>query len=110
MWWFFYDPKKGQLQLSLEVGPIADPAVRHRLLNGIKDAGFSFWEKGAFRDEALYTRILSATKKLRTGDDGEPDEEPAHVWELADELWRKGWGEGSKIVGVLRDFAWPESA
>lgn len=102
MWWFYYRKNDGKLQLTLEVGPIQDPVVRQKLLREAKGAGFSFWEKGAFREEAKYTRILTEVKKLRLNDEGEPDDEPAYIQEVAGELWKKTWQEGSKILNVLK--------
>ncbi len=102
MWWFHYHKKSGKLQLVMEVGPVADPALRKDLLTAMKEVGFSFWEKGAFRDTAKFTRVISMIHKLRLTDDGEPDDSPEYIMKIAEELWVKGWAEGKKVVEVLK--------
>jgi hypothetical protein len=102
MWWFFYYKDRGKIQLSMEVGPIADPDYRIRLLGKIKEAGFTF-SKSAFRKEAKFTRIISLFQTLQKDDQGEANDEPEHVAKVAGELWKKGWAEGKKIVDVLKN-------
>jgi len=102
IWWFYYRKNVGKLQLTLEIGPIPDPALRKRVLKSVKDEGFNFWEKGAFRDEAKYTRILTEVKKLRLTAEGDPDDDPDYIRGIADELWTKAWSNGSKIINALK--------
>lgn len=104
--WYAYAKKRGKLRLTLEVGPVSKPALRIRLLKAIKKASFSFQEKSAFRETAKYTRILSMSQKLRTNEDGEVDDNPEYIKEVATSLWKKFWDEGGKITGVLKDFDW----
>jgi hypothetical protein len=106
MWWFFFGKGGEKLRISLEVGPIADTSVRQRLLTRIKEAGFSFRES-ALREETRFTRVLSEVKRLRTREDGEVDEDPGYIQEVTEDLWKKAWLEGAKIVDVLRKFDWP---
>jgi len=101
MWWFYYRKDQGKLQLSMEVGPIADPDYRIRLLGKIKEAGFSF-SKSAIRKEAKFTRIISLVHTLQRDDQGEVNDDPEHVAKIAGELWEKAWKEGKKIVDVLK--------
>lgn len=101
MWWFYFRRNDGKLQLTLEVGPIADTKFRQSLLKEIKKAGFSFWEKGAFREESKYTRILTEVKKLRPKDD-EVDDDPEYVQEVATDLWKSASAEGERIVDALK--------
>lgn len=102
MWWFYYHKNRGKLQLCMEVGPIADSKFRLRLLKRIEKAGFTFWKKGAFREEAKYTRILSVMYKLQSNDQEETDNDPEVIAKAAAELWAKGWAEGKKILEVLK--------
>jgi hypothetical protein len=102
MWWFYYHKHRGKLQLCMEVGPIADSKFRLRLLKRIEKAGFTFWKKGAFREEAKYTRILSVMYKLQSNDQEETDNDPEVIAKAAAELWAKGWAEGKKILEVLK--------
>ena len=105
-WWFHYRKRVGKLQVTMEVGPIDDPDLRIRLLHALKEAGFSFWEKGAFRKESKYTRILTKLQKLKTTDEGDPDDDPAYVRGIAELLWKKAWQDGEKIVDVFEKFDW----
>ena len=102
-WWFYHNKDRGILKLCMEVGPIADPEYRIRLLRRIEEAEFSFWKKGAFRKEAKYTRILNVTSKLPSKDQGEVDDTPEIVGKIARDLWARGWAEGKKIVEVLKE-------
>jgi len=102
MWWFHYYKDKGKLQLSMEVGPIAAPDYRLRLLKKIEEAGFKF-SKYAFREKARFSRIVSLVHTLQKGEQGEPNDDPEHVSKVAGELWGKAWGEGKKIVEVLKN-------
>jgi hypothetical protein len=101
MWWFYYRKDQGKLQLSMEVGPIADPDYRIRLLGKTKDAGFTF-SKGAIRKEAKFTRILSFVHTLNKDDQGESHDDPEYLSKVAGDLWKKGWEEGKRIVDVLK--------
>ena len=103
--WFFYMKKSGKLQAVLEVGPVSDGALRKRLLRSIQAAGFPV-KKSAFKDGAMYTRIASEIQKLRTDADGEPDEDPEYIKQVARKLWASMWKEGAKITDVLKDFDW----
>jgi hypothetical protein len=102
MWWFYYHKNRGKLQLCMEVGPIADSKYRLRLLKRIEKAGFSFWKKGAFREESKYTRILSVMYNLQSNDQEDTDNDPEVIAKVAAELWAKGWADGKKIVEVLK--------
>lgn len=106
MCWYAYHKKPGKLQAVMEVGPVADGELRKRLLTAIKDAGFPISEKRAFAEGAKFTRIVSEIRKLRATDDGEPDDDPEYIKKMAESLWEKLWGEGSKITEVLRTFDW----
>ncbi len=106
LWWFHYKKKTGKLQLTMEVGPIEDSDLRIRLLKALKEADFSFWEKGAFRREAKYTRILTKGQALRKTEDGDHDDAPDYVRGVAESLWKKAWHEGEKVVNVLSKFDW----
>ncbi len=106
MCWYQYGKRSGRLRLTLEVGPVSEPTLRIRLLKAIKKAGFSFGEKSAFKAGPKYTRILSMSHKLRTNEDGDVDDNPEYVKEIAKSLWKKFWDEGGKITGVLKDFDW----
>jgi len=56
----------------------------------------------AFREKAIFTRIDSLVHTLEKGDQGEPNDDPEHIAKVAGDLWAKGWGEGKKIVEVLK--------
>lgn len=103
--WFIYLKRFGGLKIVMEVGPIADGALRKRLLISIQRAGFSF-SKSAFKDGAKYTRIARQIQKLRTDADGEPDEDPDYIKQVARKLWTAMWKEGAKITDVLKRFDW----
>jgi len=45
---------------------------------------------------------VSLVHTLEKGDQGEPNDDPEHIAKLAGDLWTKGWGEGKKIVEVLK--------
>jgi len=104
--WFHYVKRKRQLCLGIEVGPIQNSELRIRLLHAIKDGGFSFGEKAAFREEAKYTRILSQRRKLKQTDGGTVDDDPDYVQEVAASMWKKHWQDGKKIIEILRRFDW----
>ncbi|MCH8149724.1 MAG: PD-(D/E)XK nuclease family protein [Planctomycetes bacterium] len=104
--WFYHLKKSGKLQVVMEVGPVSDGALRKRLLRSIQAAGFSFSEKSAFKDDAMYTRITSEIQKLRTDADGEPEEDPDYIKQVVRKLWATMWKEGAKIVDVLKRFDW----
>ena len=106
VWWYHHAKKRRKLVLCMEVGPLDDPDVRLRLLRELKKAGFSFQEKGAFRPEAKYTRILSKRQQLRTDEEGESDESEQYLREVATSLWKKAWNEGENVVDVLKRFKW----
>ncbi len=105
VWWFGYWKKPGKLGLVLEVGPIADGPTRTRLLKAIKQKDFAV-PKHAFKEGAKFTRILSKWQKLRSNEDGEPDDDPDYVKSVAKSLWTNLWPEGAKITEVLKDFDW----
>lgn len=106
--WFFFGKKTGKLHAVMEVGPVSDGSVRRRLLEAVKNAGFSFSEKAAFKEGAKFTRIVSKIQRLRTNEDGEPDDDPEYIQDVTGSLWEKMWGEGQKIMQVLKDFDWKE--
>jgi len=106
MCWFYHHQKRNKLQFCLEVGPLQDGQLRMRLLHALKDAGFTFWEKGAFRVEAKYTRVLSRFQNLRLRDDGEVDDSEDYVTDVAAGLLKKAWAEGGHVVDVLKAFDW----
>lgn len=101
MWWFYYYKYRGKIQLSMEVGPIADPEYRLRLSGKIREAGFSF-SNYAIKKQAKFTRIVSLVHTLPKGDQGEPEDDPEHVAKVAGDMWEKAWADGKKIVEVLR--------
>ncbi len=105
-WWFYYHKKNAKLQVCMEVGPVADPELRSRLLKKLREVGLTFWD-GAFREEAKYTRVVSESKKLRQNEDGDIDDSEEHVQRVAASLWKKGWEEGKVVVDALRHFDWP---
>jgi len=105
MWWYYFGKNISNLKLVMEVGPIADPDYRIRLLKNIKKAGFVFREKKAFGGAAKYTRILRLSQKLRAkegGEEGDIDDSPAYITSVAQDLWKKGWADGKKIVEILK--------
>ncbi len=104
--WVYYHTKQGTLRVAMEVGPLEDADLRMRLLKSIKKAGFTFWEKEAFKKGAKHTRILSIPQKLKTDAEGEPIDDPDHITDVTKSLWKKLWAEGEKIVGVLEAFDW----
>ncbi|MEE9293848.1 MAG: PD-(D/E)XK nuclease family protein [Phycisphaerae bacterium] len=109
MWWFVFWKKEGKLGLVLEVGPIENEATRRRLLNAIKKSGPNVFTvpKNAFKEGAKYTRILSKYQKLRSNEDGEPDDDPEYVKSVAKSLWTDLWAKGAKkITDVLKNFDW----
>jgi len=109
MCWFHYRKKVGKLQLSMEVGPLEDHDLRAKLLTSIKEAGFKVPDAAIDPSEKRkFTRILTEVKRLKRNEQGEPDDSPEYVKEVAEALWEKAWGEGKKIVGVLESFDWGE--
>jgi|GEM_PF-637007 len=104
--WFIYLKKAGKLQAVMEVGPMEDNGLRVRLLKAVKQAGFKFKEKPAFKEGGKFTRIISKIKKLRTNEDGEPDDDPDYIKTVTESLWKELWDEGSKITEVLSGFDW----
>jgi len=106
--WFYYGKRTGKLQVVLEVGPISDTPTRIRLLKAIKQADLPFWEKQAFKEAARFTRIISKFQRLRTDEDGAPDDDPDYIKQVTESLWKKLWdeGRGSRITDVLRNFDW----
>ena len=90
----------------MEVGPIADGRMRVRFLQAAKKAGFSFYEKDAFKETAKFTRIVSKIKKLRFTEEGQLDDSPDYIKKTTEGLWRVVLNEGQKIVEVVRDFDW----
>ena len=104
--WFAYRKRSAKLQAIMEVGPVSDTPTRARLLRAVKAAGFSFREKQAFKQGAKYTRIVSKFHKLRTDEDGAPDDDPDYIKQVTESLWKKLWDEGSRITDVLKDFDW----
>ncbi len=104
--WFYHYRKQGKLQATMEVGPLEDSALRIRLLTSIKEAGFSFREKGAFKEGAKYTRILTVLQELRTGAEGGGIDAPDDIANVTKSLWKKLWAKGEKIVGVLEALDW----
>ncbi|HUU83032.1 MAG TPA: PD-(D/E)XK nuclease family protein [Phycisphaerae bacterium] len=105
MCWCQHLEKHGRLYAVIEVGPIADGDLRRRLLTSIKDAGFSI-KKHSFAPGAKFTRIASATRRLRVNEDDEPDHDPEYIKQETKSLWEKLWTEGSKITKVLKNFDW----
>ena len=77
--WFMYMPKHGKFQCAIEVGPIANPKIRIKLMELLMDAGFNFYVKGAMKDGAKYTRIVSNIKKLKIDEDSELDNTPESI-------------------------------
>ncbi len=105
VWWYHYGAKRGRIQLTMEVGPLDDSALRNRLLEALQQGGFSFWE-GAFEEGRKYTRILSETKKLKVNEEGEPEDDEEYIKQVVDGLWKKAWEKGNAVVGVLEAFNW----
>ncbi len=104
--WFQYDKRSEKLHIAMEVGPIEDSALRIRLMHAIKDGDFSFWEVGAFRRQAKYTRILSERRKLRQTEDGTADDDAEYVKGMAASMWKKMWQDGERIIAILKEFNW----
>ncbi len=105
VWWFQYQKKRGKIQLTMEMGPVENSALRIRLLKKIQDAGFKIGDK-AFREEALFTRISTLTRKLSTNEEGEIDDTDEYLHGLVKSMWEKSWGENSGIVDVFKNFKW----
>ena len=105
VWWFHYQKKKGKMQLTMEVGQVADSKLRIRLLKHIQKAGFKIGDK-AFREESKFTRIYTYTKKMTVNEDGEVDDSDEYVSGLIEAMWKKSWGDTSNIVNALKSFKW----
>ncbi len=103
IWWFALTRNKTKLQVSLEVGPIADADLRVQLLTAIESAGLSF-SKGAFDPGRKYTRVLTMTKPLRKNSDGEVDDDIDSVREVARAVWAKASGTCDLIAPILDRF------
>ena len=104
--WFLIMSKRGKFQCVIEVGPIADPKLRLQFMETLSDAGFEFWKKGAMKEGAKYTRIVSKIHKLKKDEDDEFDDSPEYIKGLTGSLWSKVWEDGSKIISVLKNFKW----
>ena len=75
-------------------------------MKSLKKEGFSFKEKGAFSEDAKYTRIVSVIKQLKLDDEGQPDDSPEYIAEQTKDIWKKVWDKGEKIIPVLQSFKW----
>ena len=89
----------------LEVGPLADSEQRKSLLHAIEDAGISV-RKAGFRDDAKFTRIVSATQKLELDEDGEPDHSDEEIQRVFKLLWDKFKKPQANVVAALNSFVW----
>lgn len=103
--WLGTGPNFGKLWLRMEVGPIADAALRIVLLKRLADAGFKYW-KGGLEEGAKFTRILTVSQTLRKDDEGEPDQSAEYLQKVIESLWEKFWQEGQAIIPVLKTFEW----
>ena len=72
----------------------------------IRDAGFSFWEKGALQPGAKYTRIVSKIVSLPEPEEGAAGEFDKKLANVARSTWEKAWREAEDVLGVLQDFDW----
>lgn len=106
MCWLRFRKRTGRLQATMEVGPVTNYPLRHRLLMAIKEAGFRFNEESAFTETSKFTRFLTISQKFRATEDGVPDDSPEHIAKVTESLWKKLWEDGHKIVDVLKDFDW----
>ncbi len=95
----------GKLQLSIEVGPIEDQAVRQRLMGLLREHGFKVPDK-ALSQVTKYTRILTKSRKLRVDEAGRPLEDPDYIESLTKLLWEDLWKQGGALVAILRRFDW----
>jgi len=107
--WVNHAKQVQKLCLSMEVGPIVDHALRVRLLERLKKAGFSFREI-AFKDGAKYTRIASTIRKLPTTGDGALDDSAESISQLVRSMWKPFWEQCEKIEGALNGFEWQEES
>lgn len=103
VWFFLLNKKLRRLRLICEVGPITDHKLRVRLLDAIKQAGFTFNESTAYKESARYTRILGKTKRLRAN---EGDETPENIANVVTELWANFAEDHKKLVSLASQFNW----
>ncbi len=104
--WFRLLKRRDRIESVLEVGPVADSATRIRFLKALKEEGFTFLEKSAFREDAKFTRILSKRAELPKDESGDPDTSEAAVYDTTKKLWGQIWKDGPKLEGVLKKFDW----
>jgi hypothetical protein len=104
-WWLYHRPPNPKLQLTLEVGPIADSQLRLKLLAALQSAGFKFWE-GAMKEGGRYTRIHTASRRISLDEDGEIPTDESNIAEVANELWRQSEAQARKVVEVMRGMDW----
>ncbi len=105
VFWTQYQKRNGSLAMVMEVGPIADSAMRIELLKAVQAAGIEFSAKG-LSETAKFTRLRSASQKLKLDEEGEPDLSEEEIGRVVKLLWAKFEEPLAKVVEAVDGFAW----
>jgi hypothetical protein len=97
--WFYLDQQAQKVGVILEIGPLAGVERRRRLVEAVRQAGFTVPTR-ADREKAKYSRIYSSTQVLRDLGDSE------EVKQALGALWRQSKDELARATEVIKDFNW----
>lgn len=99
--WLRYSRKKLRAQLSLEIGPIANPATRIEFLKAAAAAGIEVKPKQF--ETAKYARLITESMPLQEdAETGEADESPDYIRKVCSQLWLKIWPKAKPIADALK--------
>ncbi len=97
--WFQLRQEKQRLKLILEIGPIANPERRRKLLDAFAQSGFRTTTQ-SYLENAKYTRVYSRARAVNeTGDSNE-------VKQAMEELWRQSADKMKEAAKIVRAFTW----
>ena len=105
MYWYHYNQKMGKLHLTMEIGPMLDSQLRHKLILSIPKKEFKLSKK-ALSESAKYTRIITKTRTFDT-EDGEPKSDPEYIGKVAIEMYDSLAKHTKLLHTTLSQFEWP---
>lgn len=99
--WLRYSRSNMRAQITLEVGPVADKAIRHRILKEAEAHGIPVKEKQF--ETAKYARLITESMALKeNAETGEAEQSADYIQEVCKTLWQKTWSKAKPIVPALQ--------
>jgi hypothetical protein len=98
--WLRYSRKKLRAQITLEIGPVADKALRMRILESAKANGLDVKQKHF--ETAKYARLVTESMPLQEDPEtGEAEQSEEYIRKICEQLWSKVWPKAQAIISAM---------